>query len=409
MRTRVSHVAKLLVIAPTCDGDDVGEAWVAHQWATGLAARHDVTLLTYHKRGRRPAAEQVAGARVVEWVEPAVLGRFERLNSLLKPGYVPFHVKAHRWIRQALADGERFDAAFQPTPVAMRYPSPATGTGLPLILGPVGGGLSDPPGFRGSAASTPWYVRLRALDSLRLRRDPLLRRTYLEAWCVLGIAPYVREHLREMPLRRFELMCETGLVHLPSVDLPRTPPTGELRLLFVGRLVKTKGARYAIEALARMRDLPLRLVLVGEGPDRDHCQDLVRELDLGDRVELRGFLSREAVDACYRDADVFVFPSYREPGGNVAWEAMSHGLPVITCDRGGPGESVDATSGLKLALSTEEQLIEDLAEAVRGLHEDRQRIVELGAGARRRAETHGMWSSRYDQLDQLVLEIAPRP
>jgi len=49
---------------------------------------------------------------------------------MLKPGYLPFYIRARRWIRQALARGERFDIAHQPVPVAMRYPCPAAGLGI---------------------------------------------------------------------------------------------------------------------------------------------------------------------------------------------------------------------------------------------------------------------------------------
>ena len=131
-------MAQVLLIAPTCDGDDVGEAWVAFQWASRLARRHDVTVLTYHKRGKRTAAEQLPGVRVIEWIEPPLLGRAERLNSLLKPGYLPFYWRARRWIRAALAAGEHFDVAHQVSPVAMRYPSPAIGLGIPVVIGPTG-------------------------------------------------------------------------------------------------------------------------------------------------------------------------------------------------------------------------------------------------------------------------------
>ena len=69
---------RLLLIAPTVDGTDVGEAWVAFQWVKRLSERHDVTLLTYTKRGRPPASEQLPGCRVVEWNEPPFIGRAER-------------------------------------------------------------------------------------------------------------------------------------------------------------------------------------------------------------------------------------------------------------------------------------------------------------------------------------------
>ena len=54
------------------------------------------------------------------------------------------------------------------------------------------------------------------------------------------------------------------------------------------------------------------------------------------------------IDDFYRAADVFVFPSYREPGGNVVFEAMSFGLPLVVGDRGGPGSAVDERSGIRV-------------------------------------------------------------
>src|SRR5262249_38706717 len=165
---RYGERMRLLLIAPTCDGEDVGEAWVAYQWARLLAERHEVTLLTYHKRGRTPAARQLSGLRVVEWAEPPGLGRAERLNSMPKPAYVPFCARAGRWVRRALAAGERWDLAHQPLPVAMRYPCPVAGLGIPYLVGPVGGSLDSPPGFAADEGSTPWYVGLRALDRVRL-------------------------------------------------------------------------------------------------------------------------------------------------------------------------------------------------------------------------------------------------
>ena len=94
----------MLLVAPTIDGSDVGEAWVASQWATGLSARCELTVLTYRKRGAPLIAPQVPNARVVEWREPPIFGRMERFNSLLKPGYVAFYLRARRWIRPPSGD-----------------------------------------------------------------------------------------------------------------------------------------------------------------------------------------------------------------------------------------------------------------------------------------------------------------
>jgi glycosyltransferase involved in cell wall biosynthesis len=400
-------VARLLLIAPTVDGSDVGESWVAAQWVRHLAARHDVTLLTYYKRGHPPASVQFLDLRVVEWPEPPGLGRAERLNSMLKPGYLPFYLRARRWISAALARGEHFDLAHQPVPVAIRYPSPVAGLGIPYVMGPVGGSLSSPPGFDGGEDTAPWYVGLRRLDGLRIRHDPLLRRTYEQASCVLGIAPYVKEFFAGTSLQGFEVMTETALDSLAE-PVDRTGRTGDVRLLFVGRLIRTKGARDAIRALGLARDLPVVFDIVGDGFDRPACEALVAELGLGEKVRFHGRLPRAEIDAYYRRADVFVFPSYREPGGNVAFEAMSFGLPLLVSDLGGPGNVVDETCGIRVHPVSPEAYAQDIAAALRRLVGDAELRLRLGAGARRRASEIALWSSKIDRLDALYQEILAR-
>ncbi len=394
------------MIAPTCSHDDVGEPWVAYQWVRALSNRYDVTVLTYHKRDRSPVTDHLPGARVIEWREPPLLGRAERLNSMLKPAYVPFYLRARRWIRQALARGEHFDVGHQLSPVALRYPSPLLGFGIPYILGPVGGSLDSPPGFA-DEDSAPWYVALRRLDHARLNRDPWLRRTYAEAGCVVGIAPYVEQLLASIPLRCFVVMSDTGIAQLPDpVDRDnRTPP---VRLLFVGRLVRTKGVRDAIRAMAMLKDRPVVLDILGEGIDRSACSELISELGLQDRVILHGRVPRTRVDEFYRDADIFLFPSYREPGGLVVAEAMSYGLPAIVSARGGPGSTIDDSSGIRVEPVTEEQYATDLAKAVGTLVDDRDLRHSLGDGARRRIADIGMWERKVDRMDALYEQIRHR-
>ena len=193
-------MAKVLLVAPSCDGTDVGEAWVAHQWAAGLSERHDVTVLTYRQHGRPPPCPSCPSARVVEWDQPPLLSRPARFNSLLKPWYPLFHHHCRRWLAEARRRGERFDVGHQPVPVAMRYPSPLVHAGIPYVIGPVGGSLTSPPGFD-DEDTAPWYVGLRRVDSWRLAHDPVLRRSYERARVVLGIAPYVADQLAPLHLR----------------------------------------------------------------------------------------------------------------------------------------------------------------------------------------------------------------
>jgi glycosyltransferase involved in cell wall biosynthesis len=395
----------VLLITSACDSEDVGEAWVGYQWASRLAARHEVTLLTMRQRHKPSPAAQLRGARVVEWVDPKVFARQARLNSLLKPGYVPFYRGVRRWIRAALERGERFDVVHQLLPVAMRYPSPATGLGIPYLIGPVGGSLENPPGFEDDTA--PWFMQLRGLDRLRMRRDPLLRRSYEHADCVLGIAPYVEEYLGDLDLRRLEIMSETGLVELPTPE-ERPPSDGTVRLLYVGRLVRSKGLRDAIRAMSRLTSsAPVVLDVVGEGFDQGACEALVAELGLGDRVRFHGWQARESVEGFYRRADVFVFPSYREPGGNVTFEAMGYGLPLIVTDIGGPGNVVDDSCGIRVHPTDPDQFANDLATAISRLVDQPELRATLGAAARQRVGEIAVWDRKVEQLEALWDELLP--
>jgi glycosyltransferase involved in cell wall biosynthesis len=395
---------KILLLAPSCDAYDVGEAWVGYQWASRLAIEHELTVLAFTMRGHTPASIQLPGVRVIEWDEPPVPPRLARMSSLMKPSYLSYYLKARHWIKQALARGEVFDVAHQPVPVAARYPSAAAGLGIPLILGPVGGSLESPPAFRSEEESTPWYQKLRRLDRLRLRHDPQLRRTYESAACVVGIAPYVMDILGDLDLRRTAMMSETGLERLPP-ETDRDGHTGPVKLLYVGRLVRTKGAREIVRALSLLPDLPVTLDLVGDGFDREACTALVQRLGQSGRVTMHGAVPRHEVDRFYERADVFVFPSYREAGGNVVFEAMGHGLPLIVCDRGGPGAAVDPTCAIALQAESPAQLAQACADAIRTLVEDPELRRRMGSAARVKVATTALWQHRVERMTEIYAEV----
>ena len=127
--------------------------------------------------------------------EPPGVGRFERLNSLMQPGYVPFYIRTRRWIRQRLAVGEPFDIAHQVVPVAMRYPSPAANLGIPLLWAQSGEASQSPPGFVDEEGATPGG-RSDAGSTSGGQARPLLRRTYESAASIVSVAPCVRSSWR---------------------------------------------------------------------------------------------------------------------------------------------------------------------------------------------------------------------
>jgi glycosyltransferase involved in cell wall biosynthesis len=128
----------------------------------------------------------------------------------------------------------------------------------------------------------------------------------------------------------------------------------DVRFVTVGRLAVRKRPLALLAMMARVRDLldgdvPLRLTLVGDGPQRERLERRVRELDMSDWVDLPGQLPRDAIRTVLAESDVYVAPAVLESFGIAALEARSLGLPVVAKSHGGVGEFVrDGTEGLLL-------------------------------------------------------------
>jgi glycosyltransferase involved in cell wall biosynthesis len=150
---------------------------------------------------------------------------------------------------------------------------------------------------------------------------------------------------------------------------------------YVGRLVAEKGLPVLLAAARRLRveGRDVRIVLVGDGPERKRLERLAQELDLVDRVIFAGWKHGEALQAAVRNAVALVMPSVcEETAGLSAIEHMMQGRVVIAADIGGLGEVV-AGAGLKFAPGD----AEGLAACMRRVLVNPGLASELSATARR--------------------------
>lgn len=107
-------------------------------------------------------------------------------------------------------------------------------------------------------------------------------------------------------------------------------------LLFVARLVKEKNIDDLVAAahLLEQRGSSFKLVIVGDGPEREFMQ---RRLP---NAHFTGYLFGRELSEWYASSDIFVFPSTTETFGNVILEAFASGLPAVTVDSGGVADLV---------------------------------------------------------------------
>jgi glycosyltransferase involved in cell wall biosynthesis len=239
------------------------------------------------------------------------------------------------WQRRATRAARRFHAR-QPFDVAHHatysvywLPSPGRHLDIPLVWGPVGGAVTTPFAMWRSLGATgilSELVDLAAVRFLSLARST--RQTWRRA--------RVRILQSEETQRRVGRPRPSDLLlnHVMFTEVDREERPRQDFMLFLSSFEPRKGVRFALRGLAEA-DPKVRMVIVGDGPERGAVESLVEELNLEDRVDLRGWLPYpEAMDLLDR-AGAVVFAGVREEGGTALAEAMQRGAPVIVFANGG--------------------------------------------------------------------------
>ena len=164
--------------------------------------------------------------------------------------------------------------------------------------------------------------------------------------------------------------------------VPRTESCEELRVIFTGALVESKGIYTVVEAAELVQGAHFQLV--GDGPPESRKALLrhIRNRGLQDRVQVMGPVTNSEVLSMLRDGDVFVFPTWTEGFPNSVSEAMSVGLPVVASPVGAIPEMIDVGEGGYLAAPDD---IEGYAEALSRLRDEPSLRARMGRHNRQKA------------------------
>lgn len=220
-------------------------------------------------------------------------------------------------------------------------------------------------------------------------------------------AEYLTTHLRahgKVRVRPF-MVPDPATLCVPHEAAAGTPAPGdERRLLFVGALERRKGLHHVLEALpdvVRGTDQPFRLVVAGDGPERDALTAQAARLGLADCVTWLGWLPYAELGGHLRTADAFVFPTLADTWGVALLEAMAHGKPVVTSCFAGAAELVDdGESGYVI----DPRDVGLLARRLREIVNDPDRAAAMGTAAAAALRSHHP-EAVADALLELAAEV----
>ncbi|WP_165228578.1 glycosyltransferase family 4 protein [Aquisphaera insulae] len=324
------------------------------------------------------------GRKLPPRIAYATLGSVCRLKEQL----------AAREVARRLVKELRIDVVHQPIPVGPRLPSVLHHMGAPVIIGPMNGNMSFPPGF-GHKDTAYGLLRKGANAMNRLFPGKLRAEILLVA--------------NERTRRGLPAGCRGEVIELVEngVDLslwspaPDRPPRhGEpARFLAMGRLVDWKVFDVALDALARVQaPHPPTLDILGDGLMRPSLVEQTARLGLGDRVRFLGWKSQQECARLLPEYDALIHPSIYECGGAVILEAMASGLTGVIADWGGPADYLDPTCGFLVPPTSREALVAGFADAMTRLATDPELCRQLGRAALEKVRSQFDWEAKIDAI-----------
>jgi glycosyltransferase involved in cell wall biosynthesis len=301
------------------------------------------------------------------------------------------------------------DLVHEANPVSPRQPSALFDLGVPVVIGPMNGGMSFPPGFR--ERERPLARLVLELGRMGANVMNVVVPGKRRAALLLVANPRTREALPPVvrSVRTSELV-ENGVdlsVFEGADPLEPTEREGPARFVFVGRLVEWKGVDLLLEAFARIaRTDAVHLDLCGDGAERPALEALAGQLGVTRAVTFHGFLPQPAVAARLRAGHALVLPSLYESGGAVILEAMACGRPVVATRWGGPTDYLDETCGVLVEPASRPGFVDGLEAAMRRLARDPALRRTLGEAGRRRVVERFDWRAKIDHMIALYHEVA---
>jgi len=369
--------------------------------------------------------------RILHVVAPGEIGGLERVLQLLAEGQARAGAQVH---------------------VAMVLDSP--GTDHPLVPSLAAGGVTPHPVvvpprayWRERAAIFDFVRRLRpdvvhthgarpdVLDAPAARRAGVPTITTVHGFCGGDWKNRLYERLQRRAFRRFDAAIVVSrplrdrLIRdrVPAERIPvvqnawqRTAPpfdrwsarhalgiwTEEFRIGWVGRLSSEKGPDVLLDALVHLRDLPLRVSMVGNGHEQQSLLARARRLGVEQLIQWHGMVPDVARQ--FAAFDVFVLSSRTEGTPIVLFEAMAGGVPIVAARVGGVPDVVSPAEAV-LVPPTDPAA---LAAGIRAVYGDRAAAHDRAQRARERLSsdfTVPPWIGRYDAVYRLVIGKGSMP
>ncbi len=391
---------KILIVCEHASNKYGGEAMLPYKYFYYLKKLNQEVYLLTHERTRDSFEDTTNVFFMPDTKAHIFLYKLGKLLphriDILTTGALSHHItQLFQWFyAKRIIKEKNINVIHEPAPVSPKQPSIMFGLGVPVIIGPMNGGMDFPRSFKFMSGKFENVVQFVA----RLLSHAL---NVLMPGKLFAARLVVANKRTENSLPIFRLGKVTRIVEnaadqvKPKSFVAEKEPNKIIHVLFVGRLVDWKATDILIDVFSRISNPSIKLDIVGDGPEMDTLKQQAKALS---NVTFHGWVEHSEVVKFYDNADIFVLPSVRECGGAVILEAMARGVPAIATKWGGPEDYIEEGTGVLIEPISREHMVNEFKKHIEDLATDTQKRISLGNKAVEHIANQFLWESKVKKM-----------
>lgn len=261
------------------------------------------------------------------------------------------------------------------------------------IFGPVGGGQVTPPSLKCYYKTQKIYENYRELINKIFMYFPSYKRKLKKFNSIYAVNKETQKIIEKISGRNCNLLPEIAVSkELQNLEISKVP-SNEVKLIYVGRLIELKGIMFLIDVIKEIKtSKKFKLTLYGSGELENDIRKKIKQYSLEDKIELYGEFEHTKISQIYREADIFVHPTFRDSGGAVFIEAMSHKLPIVALNQSLSSDLNEHGCGLFVNVDqSKDEIVKEFANSITTLIENFDLRRKLGENGYNYANNELTW------------------
>lgn len=392
-------------------GSEQGMAW---HWITELAKMHNLYVIT-EGEWKKEIEEAVALLDVKDNIHFYYNPVSDKIRSMCwNQGDWRFYWYYRKWqkktltIARQICSEHRIDIIHQLNMIGFREPGYLWNIyDTNYVWGPVGGMEIVPLSYLSGMplSKKTKYIVKNMLNHLQIRYSTRVCKAIHRADIVIAATQGTYNSFVKLHHIKPVYMNEAGCT-ISEQHTAHNFNKDQLDILWVGRFLDTKKLDIAIRTIAKVKDLPVFLHIVGNGSDTENAmyQQMADKMGISNNIKWYGKLANKKVQEMMNQMDLFLFTSVLEGTPHVVLEAITNCLPILCIDTCGQGQLVNESIGWKVPLTNPQQNSTDFAAILRHIIINRDEIKQKSDNCKQR-QRELSWENKLVTMNKIYQQL----